>query len=406
LAHRGLWDLAPENSIPAIKEAIKRGAHGSEIDVCLTKTGEVVVLHDPVVNRVSNGEGWVKDLTLDQIKSFTLNPDPGKKHTKEKIPLLEELFIKFGKTAQLFIEMKRPGNMEDPKDGLEEKVGALIHKYDLYETTFVSSFNPISLARLKKARPRVRTVLEYHEGVKNGLPRPEVLKAAGDIYALGPKAETVTKEMADWAKAKGYKLSTFWVRTLDEMERIASLNFDLVTVDVPELYLMTLKGVFKPEGLLKLPPKYFLDFENLTPSQNPKNGKACLRIPIKNQGGALLQMSLKPGALCLITCYVKLNGEAPKDISKFPLLVVEREDKHSGEPLIKLADPKTPPDLTGYITRPLPLSFSPQIQDWIWIRFAFRSGFKTQSFLFVLGGAEYSGEILVDDFALRILDED
>ena len=68
-SHRGQWREYPENSIGAIKEAIKDGADIVEIDVHLTADGVPVLMHDSTVDRTTNGTGKVSDFTLEEIKA-------------------------------------------------------------------------------------------------------------------------------------------------------------------------------------------------------------------------------------------------------------------------------------------------------------------------------------------------
>ena len=69
-AHRG---YAPENTLEAFRKAVEMGADGVELDVQLTKDGELVVIHDETVDRTSDGSGWVKDFTYARISRFNYN---------------------------------------------------------------------------------------------------------------------------------------------------------------------------------------------------------------------------------------------------------------------------------------------------------------------------------------------
>ena len=82
-AHRGASGYAPENTMKAFRLAHKLGAHACENDVHLTKDGEIVVIHDHQINRVSNGEGTVENMTLAQLRAFDYGDG-------EKIPTLDE----------------------------------------------------------------------------------------------------------------------------------------------------------------------------------------------------------------------------------------------------------------------------------------------------------------------------
>ena len=69
-AHRGASHYAPENTLPAFALAARQGADGIELDVHLTKDDQLVVIHDETVDRTTNGTGWVKDYTLQELKTL------------------------------------------------------------------------------------------------------------------------------------------------------------------------------------------------------------------------------------------------------------------------------------------------------------------------------------------------
>lgn len=90
-AHRGDWRNAPENSLPAIQHCIDMGVDMVEIDLQKTKDGHLVLMHDFDVNRTSNGQGRVCDLTLKEIKKLRLKNGMGRVTTVQ-IPTIEEVF--------------------------------------------------------------------------------------------------------------------------------------------------------------------------------------------------------------------------------------------------------------------------------------------------------------------------
>lgn len=90
--HRGDWRHAPENSVGAIKGAIEHGADIIELDVAKTKDGRYVLLHDNVIDRVTNGKGACGDFTLDELKKFRLKSSDGKTLTDYRMLTLEEAF--------------------------------------------------------------------------------------------------------------------------------------------------------------------------------------------------------------------------------------------------------------------------------------------------------------------------
>lgn len=88
-AHRGDWRNAPENSLPAIENAIKMGVDIVEIDVQRTKDGHIILMHDKMLDRTTTGKGLVSDWTLDSIRTLKLKNGCNIK-TKEVVPTLEE----------------------------------------------------------------------------------------------------------------------------------------------------------------------------------------------------------------------------------------------------------------------------------------------------------------------------
>ena len=90
--HRGDWRHAPENSVGAIKGSIEHGADIVELDVSKTKDGRYVLLHDDVIDRVTDGKGACADYTLEELRKFRLKSSDGKTLTDYRILSLEEAF--------------------------------------------------------------------------------------------------------------------------------------------------------------------------------------------------------------------------------------------------------------------------------------------------------------------------
>ncbi|MEG0453552.1 MAG: glycerophosphodiester phosphodiesterase family protein, partial [Coprobacillus sp.] len=104
LAHRGYSAYYPENTMEAFVQAYHKGFDGVETDVHLSKDGELVLIHDEKINRTSNGKGYVKDMTLDELRKFNYQYKFDGEHP---IPTLKELltFIQ-DKDFKVNIELK------------------------------------------------------------------------------------------------------------------------------------------------------------------------------------------------------------------------------------------------------------------------------------------------------------
>ena len=89
-AHRGFCSQYPENTILAFQKALEEGVDGIENDVQLSKDGHIVIMHDESVDRTTNGKGWVKDLTLAELKELDASEKFGSQFGVQRVPTLRE----------------------------------------------------------------------------------------------------------------------------------------------------------------------------------------------------------------------------------------------------------------------------------------------------------------------------
>lgn len=143
-AHRGLWGGdAPENSLVAFDRAVKAG-FGIELDVQLSRDGEVMVFHDYTLNRMTGGDGKLCDLTTDELGRLCLGG------TNENIPTLREVLAVVDGRVPLLVELK--GESLDAE--LCPKVYNIMKEYK--GEYVVESFNPMLLRGYKKIAPEVK----------------------------------------------------------------------------------------------------------------------------------------------------------------------------------------------------------------------------------------------------------
>ena len=152
-AHRGSKVTHPENTLASFKEAVRVGSDGIELDVHLTKDGQLVVIHDETVDRTTNGTGEIRNLTLAEIKAMDAGSWFNETFAGEKIPTLEEVLLlltELGFNGQLNIELKTDIIQYE---GLVEKCLALQSTESWPFAIVYSSFNPYTLVELKKINP-------------------------------------------------------------------------------------------------------------------------------------------------------------------------------------------------------------------------------------------------------------
>ncbi len=147
-AHRGCSQMYPENTLLAFEKAAAiEGLEGIELDIQLTKDGELVVIHDERVDRTTEGTGVVRDFTLAEIKRLHIyadvNPSQEIPTMRETLDLLEPAMRK---GLSLNIELK---NSVYPYEGMEEKIVEMIGRYGLQKNIVYSSFNALSLEKIR-----------------------------------------------------------------------------------------------------------------------------------------------------------------------------------------------------------------------------------------------------------------
>jgi glycerophosphoryl diester phosphodiesterase len=229
-AHRGYSALYPENTMLAFKKAEKAGAHGIELDVQLSKDGEVVVIHDEKVNRTTNGRGYVKDLSYQELKKFYA----GSKKSilkKTSIPSLREV-LEWMKKNKLIcnIELK---NGVFPYEGMEEKVIQLIREFGLSDRIILSSFNHYSLVHCNEIAPEIETAPLMADGIY----RPWVYAKSIMAKGIHPKYSSLTDDVLLKSLENEMAVRPYTVNKEKEMVRLFSLGCTAIITDEPVLAL-------------------------------------------------------------------------------------------------------------------------------------------------------------------------
>lgn len=152
IAHRGYSAYYPENTLLAFDKAADFDIWGIELDVHLTKDQEVVIIHDERIDRTSNGQGYVKDRTLQELKTFAFYgdfPQTQVSHPEAiQIPTLREFFEWF-KPLSIKVNIELKTNIFRYQ-GINERVWGLIQEFNLADRVLISSFNHHSVVDFMK----------------------------------------------------------------------------------------------------------------------------------------------------------------------------------------------------------------------------------------------------------------
>ena len=148
LSHRGFSGYYPENTMLAFqKVAEETVADGIELDIQLTKDGEIVIMHDEMLDRTTNGSGWLKDHTLEELKMLSVGVNVKGFFPRQTIPTLREYFT-WLKTTKLITNIELKTSYFE-YEGIEEKLIAMVKEFGLEDQIWYSSFNHYTVARIK-----------------------------------------------------------------------------------------------------------------------------------------------------------------------------------------------------------------------------------------------------------------
>ena len=234
-AHRGLSLRYPENTLLAFKEACKiKGLTGIELDIQLTKDGEIVVIHDEKIDRTTFSSGNVGEFTLTELKQIKL------KGVNESIPTITEVFDLLKEEIEngllINIELK---NSIIPYNGMEEKIIDLVHELRIEKNIIYSSFNENSVKKIKDIDPNAKTGILARK-VSECLEKNNICKAD----ALHPtwSGIDVSLEIIKGYEIRGWLGGCLWPEKstgkMLDIKRLEEKGITDVFLNEPEMYVM------------------------------------------------------------------------------------------------------------------------------------------------------------------------
>ena len=236
IAHRGASGYAPEHTFPSWDLALELRADYLEQDLQMTSDGELIVLHDPALERTTTGSGDVIAHTLAQIKQLDAGSWFGPKFAGTTVPSLREVFERYGDRANYYIETKNP----DDAPGMEEKLLALIHEFGLREAAveswqvLIQSFSRDSLLKIREMDPELRLIQLVEKELSSEQIRARLPDIHGYAVGIGPARTSVDAELVDAAHAHGLVVHPYTVNDEAEMKRLIALGVDGMFTDYPD----------------------------------------------------------------------------------------------------------------------------------------------------------------------------
>ena len=236
LAHRGDLAHAPENTLPAFQLAAQKGADGVELDAKLTADGHLIVIHDPSVDRTTDGEGRVASSTLEAIRKLDAGSWFGDKFRGTKVPLLEEVFETIGPDKLINIELT---NYSTPRDGLVEKVCELIRRHNTQGQILFSSFFASNLRKAAQYLPEIPRALLAMPGLPGTWARSFGFMF-GNYRALHPQISSVDRQQVQRVHRLNRRVHVWTANSPEEVTQLREWNVDGIFTDDPQLALRAL----------------------------------------------------------------------------------------------------------------------------------------------------------------------
>ena len=216
IGHRGAAGHEPENTLLSLNKAVELGCDMTEIDVHVCGSGEVVVIHDDIVDRTTDTMGAVSELSLDELKA--LNAGKG-----ERIPTLNEVLSCLKGRVSLNIELKGQGT-PGPVHGIIENSGWFPD-----ELVF-TSFDWNMLEEYRELDPEANLGPLAHVNIFHAARFATKI----DAYCVNPLHRLCSRSFVGKAHKRGLKVYPWTVNEPDDIEKMNSFGVDGIISDYPD----------------------------------------------------------------------------------------------------------------------------------------------------------------------------
>lgn len=233
IAHRGASGYAPENTLAAYRRAVAQGVTFIETDLHLTRDAHFIALHDETVERTTNGQGAVHQMTLAELRRLDAGSWFASEFMSERIPTLEEI-LEFAKKNDVvfYLELKPNGFW-----GGEHALISALRSANEIARSVVISFDPAILASLRKIEPTLMTGLLYDGSSEK--PFEKALEiGARQLVARG---DLISPNLLQQAHKQDLQVVCWTVNSPAHMRMLAAAGVDGVMTDYPDRLLTALK---------------------------------------------------------------------------------------------------------------------------------------------------------------------
>ena len=220
IGHRGARGHVAENTLASIEKAMELRVDGVEIDVFRCATGELVVFHDKTLEKLTDGVGYIEQMTLDSIKQFRVLG-------KEPIPTLNEVMDLIDGKIQLNIELKGTQTAI-----LTSELLVLYFKESNWksEDIFISSFDWNELDIFYEVNKEVAIAVLTEDNPLDAIPIGQRLSA----FAINPNFKSLTQKNIKKIQDAGFKVYPWTINEPEDIKKMIEIGVDAVITDYPE----------------------------------------------------------------------------------------------------------------------------------------------------------------------------
>jgi|TARA_X000000368_G_C22865758_1_gene638607 glycerophosphoryl diester phosphodiesterase len=220
IGHRGAMGHAPENTITSVKKALMFDIDAIEIDVFRCLTGEIVVFHDKILSKLTNGKGNIENKTLTQLRKL-------KVMGTDSIPTLEEVISVINGKVNLNIELKGKNTAKGVLEIMQQSV--LTGKWENHQL-YVSSFDWDELREFRELTNQFRIAVLTDLNPIDAIPIAKELNA----FAINPNHKKLSYNIVKEIQLNGFKVLTWTVNDTNRISKLISWGVDAIITDYPE----------------------------------------------------------------------------------------------------------------------------------------------------------------------------
>jgi glycerophosphoryl diester phosphodiesterase len=231
IAHRGASGEAPENTISAIRLAIEGGAAMIEIDVQTTLDKELVVFHDKVLGRTTNGHGHIRQISLKDLSTLDAGSWFDERYAGEVVPRLDDVLDLIKGQCYVNIELKPLSELDDAERYIETLIG-VIQDRDLAPYSLLSSFDHKALQITKAMDPTIHTAALNVPG-DTRLPSEIVSDCGADGY--GCSMHEITRKRSEDLATHRIPWGVYSVDSVDALRKALDHGVNSVVTKHPSL---------------------------------------------------------------------------------------------------------------------------------------------------------------------------